>query len=532
MMDWKWRFRVGLLTLLLSSNCAWAQKILDLGSVNERFPKTQSIDLLTLGVDSQKLKITVINQKPFSNYLTIDSIIDFPTQLIFQVKLEPYQNVYQNALVIVSSESRVVRYFKLKGQGTFSQSYYSSTRNLEGEALKLALKAKLASNYNSLGYSNARIEMFSKIDNWKVNGRGSSVDKIECVYTGRIITGYPFNTGTLVGPPWKFNTEHTYPQSLFSSNEPMRSDLHHLFPADVDENGRRGNSAFGTGSGKYEPRNEQKGRAARAMIYFATRYQDYQGFLAGQESVLRSWAKTYSPDSIDIRRNEEIYSVQRNRNPYVDYPQFLDRISSISGSAVNSHIKSMAFSPGLKSIVSDTIFQSWYFNELIYNDGTDTIFINKIALNQSGGKKQVMNSTLLGPNEVLGLSFVIGDSHGVDGGWIFTKDTLIIETDVPGKENQKIFYTGYVWTGSSINEHTNSIDFKIFPNPVSENIQLRLDGQNEYDYRVISTSGAVVQLGEVDNNQINVSSLVGGNYLLELTNQKGEKGLEKFMINQ
>ena len=66
--------------------------------------------------------------------------------------------------------------------------------------------------------------MYSSIDN--VNGQ------IIGVYTGYTITSNnrsdAFNKG--------INTEHVWPQGLFDKDEPMRGDIHHLFPTRIEAN--------------------------------------------------------------------------------------------------------------------------------------------------------------------------------------------------------------------------------------------------------------------------------------------------------
>ncbi len=229
-------------------------------------------------------------------------------------------------------------------QGVYADSaYYKPTRNLWDGALKAKLKQIITANHTVLSYSAARDKMFMIIDNWRVNGRGSSVNKVECVYTGRVVTGYSSrydvqNQG--------FNTEHTFPQSKFGGGEPMRSDLFHLFPTDANANSARSNLPFGEvttptwsvgGSKKdynrFEPRDAQKGPAARALFYFVVRYRDYSGFVAPQEATLRAWHKAFPPTAVEKRRNNDIYAIQHNRNPFIDHPEFVDRIYSITGSA-------------------------------------------------------------------------------------------------------------------------------------------------------------------------------------------------------
>ena len=539
MMDLKLKFRtfIGLAFLISIGTTSNAQTVVDFGAVNELNPKIESINVNSVLHYSKKgdsnFKVTVIPLKPYSFFETLDTIVKYPSDSIIEVKLGIIHNMPQKGICILSNERGLAGYFRLSGSGQYSNWYYDNTRNKEGEDLKTALKSTLAVNYNSMGYSSARIEMFSKIDNWKVNGRGSSVDKIECVYTGRSITNYPFNTGTLVNSPWNFNTEHTYPQGLFSSNEPMKSDLHHLFPTDVSENGKRGNDAFGTGSGKYEPRDEQKGRSARAMLYFVTRYQDYQGFLAGQETLLRNWAKSFPPDSVEVRRNQDIYGAQLNRNPYIDYPQFLERISSISTTASVQKIKDFVVSPSLKTRVStDTLIYFQDREEMIYNNGTENISVEVYQWSEYMRKK-IASDTALEPDGILIFRFSFPGL--MDAGIINSKDTIVIVSNVLGKEELRFVFEGFYNTGSSIQELNQSVSFKIFPNPAQTSITIggqSMERVRASKYSILDVSGKFIAKGKIENQSIDVAQIPAGYYLLNITNEKGEIGTEKLIIER
>ena len=80
--------------------------------------------------------------------------------------------------------------------------------------------------YYSLGYTTAKDIMYHDIDN--IDGQN------QCVYTGRWHTA-----GSGV------NCEHTWPQSQFGRAEPMKSDLHHLFPTESRVNSARTHLRFG-----------------------------------------------------------------------------------------------------------------------------------------------------------------------------------------------------------------------------------------------------------------------------------------------
>jgi endonuclease I len=86
----------------------------------------------------------------------------------------------------------------------------------------------------------------------------------------------------------------------------------------------------GAGSTVFEPRNAHKGDCARAMFYFAIRYESileqYRYIFDPQEYVLRAWNRQDLPDEKEVRRNDSIEQIQLKRNPFIDCPEVVDRI--------------------------------------------------------------------------------------------------------------------------------------------------------------------------------------------------------------
>lgn len=145
------------------------------------------------------------------------------------------------------------------------------------------------------------------------------------------------------------NVEHTWPQSRFTTKYPdevQKSDLHHLFPTDSQINAIRGNNLFGevtkdlmdlrcrasrfglgtAGSDEvFEPPQDHKGNVARALFYFSTRYD--LPIDPREETVLRKWNQEDPVDDEEIRRNHEIFKVQGNRNPFVDFSELAEKIA-------------------------------------------------------------------------------------------------------------------------------------------------------------------------------------------------------------
>jgi hypothetical protein len=215
--------------------------------------------------------------------------------------------------------------------------YYASVEGLTEGALKSGL-LQLVQNHNALSYDGARAWLFG------INGLVDSVNgQIECVYTGKLAT--PDGTNT----PGGFNTEHSWPASLGASNVPAKSDLHHLFPSDALANNARGNYLFGNtncveqSNCKYNNANtflgistcktelvfqvrpETRGDIARAHFYFSIRYS--LPITLTEESILRVWHAEDPPSERERTRNENIFAIQNNRNPFVDRPEFVTKIS-------------------------------------------------------------------------------------------------------------------------------------------------------------------------------------------------------------
>ena len=177
---------------------------------------------------------------------------------------------------------------------------------------------------------------------------------ITCVYSGenKIYTE-PFDF-TSAG----YSREHTYPHSWMPTNPaqalPEYNDYHHLFPTNqnnanalrsnyplgkvVNQTGGYLGCKFGTdanGRQVFEPRDEHKGDAARAMMYEAICYTTVSGnswafpnpisgsILYGQDqAILKQWNVQDLPDAWEISRNDFLDSLQDNRNPFVDNPNY------------------------------------------------------------------------------------------------------------------------------------------------------------------------------------------------------------------
>ena len=324
-----------------------------------------------------------------------------------KVKFSPRQNIeYKSSLILHTSTGDFS--LPLTGYGKFIETYYDNTYNKFDESLKSSLNSILAANYQSFSYSAARDKMFMEFDNKKINGQGATQNTLECIYTGRLAVGYTSRADCQTND--NFNTEHTWPQSLFSSSLPMVSDLNHLFPTDDAANNYRGNNPFGmvpnpswsVGGSKgtstlFEPRDVQKGRTARAMLYFAIRYNSPSyglvSFFGPQEAILRTWCLQFLPDSIDRKRNNDIFGYQKNRNPFIDHPEFLARITSIANNSV-APVKLLLWVDTVAVSKKYFVYDTLNYKVVLFNTGNSTIVLNKIQVTGNGVSVSYASSTI------------------------------------------------------------------------------------------------------------------------------------------
>ena len=185
--------------------------------------------------------------------------------------------------------------------------------------------------------------------------------KMILLYTGRSQGG----TIAQNNEPDGWNREHVWPLSKLGGDTGLAAghDAHHIRPADVSVNAARGNLEFGiasnvvedtyaAGSSKcrksdyyFEPRDEVKGDIARMLFYMAVRYEgDVTGevdlelvfdalgkstYEFGNLELLLEWNRIDPVDDFERNRNNVIYSYQKNRNPFIDYPSLADLIWSL-----------------------------------------------------------------------------------------------------------------------------------------------------------------------------------------------------------
>ncbi|HCM29846.1 MAG: Extracellular ribonuclease precursor [Bacteroidetes bacterium ADurb.Bin035] len=236
--------------------------------------------------------------------------------------------------------------------------YYDNAEGKYGQELRVALYNIIKTNVTSISYS----ELWDAYPRTDKKSNGKVWDIYSDIPNGTPPYEFTFITdqcGNYSGEGDCYNREHTVPASWFNDASPMYSDLFHVLPTDGYVNNRRSNYPYGKvgnaswtslngsklGSSAtsgysgtvFEPIDSFKGDIARIYFYMSTRYMDKIANWDGasfQNSDLSSWAKNLflqwhqldPVSSKERKRNDSVYVIQHNRNPFVDHPEWVNDI--------------------------------------------------------------------------------------------------------------------------------------------------------------------------------------------------------------
>lgn len=224
--------------------------------------------------------------------------------------------------------------------------YYQGANGKSGQNLRTALAQIITANHHVVSYDGL-ISAYEQTDT-RPDGY------VRDWYSNATNFRHGHDTGGYRKEGDCYNREHSVPQSWFSKKSPMKSDIIHVVPTDGYVNNRRSSFPFGkvnnvtyasqnsysklgsSGTSGYsgtvfEPNDEIKGDMARIYFYMATRYKDQcagwggniftsEGIVKWELDQMMEWSRQDPVDAVEIARNNAVYGVQKNRNPFVDYP--------------------------------------------------------------------------------------------------------------------------------------------------------------------------------------------------------------------
>jgi len=233
------------------------------------------------------------------------------------------------------------------GDEEYTGNYYTSVDSLTGEDLEDGLHdLEIATQKTWVSYS-------AGLKTHLPNSDKGSNGQVELFYNGQ-------------SGDW--NREHVWPKSLTNGTfveTGAGCDIQHIRPTNSNNNSTRGNNQYGevsysTGSiaradggqnlynsSTFEPADGIKGDAARIIMYVYVHYSNALGSNPGSEkytgnlqitdvisangetaawNLLRSWSASDPVSSIERQRNNYAFSIQGNRNPFIDHPSYADAI--------------------------------------------------------------------------------------------------------------------------------------------------------------------------------------------------------------
>ncbi|GAA1646365.1 endonuclease [Actinoplanes couchii] len=227
-----------------------------------------------------------------------------------------------------------------------TDAYYANAIGKTGTSLKSSLHTIISTGVTKLSYDGVWTAL-------KVTDQDPSNSSNVRLFYSNISRSKTLNGGD--SGDW--NREHVWAQSHgdFGTGAGPGTDLHHLRPEDVAVNALRGNLDFDNGgsaasgatgnyydSDSWEPRAAIKGDVARMLFYMAVRYSGDDGFAdlelnnttgngsvpyMGKLSTLKAWHNADPPDATEKARNQTIYATyQKNRNPFIDHPEWVASI--------------------------------------------------------------------------------------------------------------------------------------------------------------------------------------------------------------
>lgn len=221
------------------------------------------------------------------------------------------------------------------------EEYYLEVEGLGGEAFINKLHEIINRDFKALSYSKAKNVLMD------ADVAPDDDTKVLTIYSREKVER---DWGK--GNNW--HREHVWPNSRLGlervdeSDKNRASDLHNLRAIVPSVNSSRSNKVFDetTSSNTFYPGDEDKGDVARILFYMIIMYPDLElvdevlpndtetnylpeGAKMAKLSVLLKWHEEDRVDDFERHRNNVIYEAQRNRNPFIDHPEFVYKIFDI-----------------------------------------------------------------------------------------------------------------------------------------------------------------------------------------------------------
>jgi len=336
----------------------------------------------------------------------------------------------------------------------------------------------------------------------------------------------------------RYNREHTFPQSWFGGSiEPMFSDMFIVYPSDKKVNSLRGNLPYGkvtvpttttlngtkigpnTSSASYtsnviEPIDAYKGDLARTILYVATAYEGnvaawqgnsnandvlngttYPAFDTWYLQLLYNWHVQDPVSTKEIDRNNDVYMIQGNRNPFIDHPEYVTEVWQCTGVLPVTIIDFTA------TKYSESVLLKWYAtyetNFKLYEVQRSNDGIVFTTIGQVNGRNLA--------------NYSFTDNNLPLRGSVYYRIKMV---NVDGKSD----YSKTI----SIQLNAVNSDVLVYPNPTSQKLTIQLQQPLTATdaLQVTDLAGRVVMRQQITRGQkafeLNVTGLAPGRYFIRL----------------
>lgn len=263
------------------------------------------------------------------------------------------------------------------------------------------------------------------------------------------------------------NIEHSFPKSWWGgANVKAYRDLFHLYPADDITNITKSNLPLGEVTGTpsldngvtkigingfetvyadkcFEPADEYKGDFARSYFYVSTIYEElapiiqspmvingstYPFWKPWAIDLLLKWSREDPVSSKELKRNESIYNIQGNRNPFIDYPDLAEYIWGVDTTRVYpfpAETNPFLIAPrhGV-TIDFGVLFLNDSKSQTLHLQGVNINSDIQLSLSRNSSAIQVLNPVITQANALNGTDINL-TFHPIVSGLI--NDTLVIQ---------------------------------------------------------------------------------------------------------
>ena len=241
-------------------------------------------------------------------------------------------------------------------ENPYNGTYYNNLNtNLTGASFRSELASLITSTHTHLTSYDEVKSVFQKSD-----VDPNNKNNVIWFYTG---TSVPYK-GTMLDSGYPTNREHVWPKNAgkaFPETTGPGGDSHHLRPLNDSLNSTRSSMSFGeltpgasgvrivaengktdygnlcyTNGTLFYPGVGYRGATARILFYMQTRWGDQYNLTfvdsagsnktIGKITDLMKWHLQEPPTDEEIRRNEVVFGIQGNRNPFIDHPEYVEMI--------------------------------------------------------------------------------------------------------------------------------------------------------------------------------------------------------------